>query len=81
MTHKTQETTEALTGVVDVDRRAFLSKSFKAMMGASAAIMATKVPAYKTELGQDSTNVILLPPGGTNVIPPTPPHSSGRSWR
>ena len=59
------------------DRRTFLSKSFKAVVGASMAIVATKVVAYKSELGQDSTDVTLLG-GGTNV-----PHSShsSRSWR
>jgi hypothetical protein len=61
-----------------IDRRAFLSKSFKAVVGASMAIVATKVVAYELELGQDSTDVTLLLGGGTNV-----PHSShsSRSWR
>jgi hypothetical protein len=60
------------------NRREFLSKSFKAVVGASMAIVATKVVAYELELGQDSTDVTLLLGGGTNV-----PHSShsSRSWR
>jgi hypothetical protein len=60
------------------NRRAFLSKSFKAVVSASMAIVATKVVAYELELGQDSTDVTLLLGGGTNV-----PHSShsSRSWR
>lgn len=69
------ETTEVL------NRRDFLSKSFKAMVGASVAIMATKVPAYRIEPGQDSTDVVIdIFTSGTDVIPP-PIHSSGRSWR
>ena len=62
------------------DRRAFLSKSFKAVVGASMAIVATKVMAYDVELGQDSTDVTLLHGGGTNAPPPHSSHSS-RSWR
>jgi hypothetical protein len=37
-----------------VNRRGFLSKSFKSIVSASAAIMATKVPAYEQYLGEDS---------------------------
>lgn len=61
------------------NRRQFLSKSFKAVVGASMAIIATKVPAYKTELAQDSTDVVLLTGGST----PHSSHSShsSRSWR
>jgi hypothetical protein len=58
-----------------IGRRAFLSKSFKAVVSASMAIVATKVVAYDVELGQDSTDVTPLPGGGKNV-----PHSS-RGWR
>ena len=68
------------------NRRTFLSKSFKAVVGASMAIVATKVTAYKSELGQDSTDVTLL--SGVSPVytpahnpPPSPPHSPSRSWR
>jgi hypothetical protein len=66
------------------NRRTFLSKSFKAVVSASMAIVATKVTAYKLEPGQDSTDVTLLVGGSTDVpppavTPPTPPPS--RSWR
>ena len=61
------------------DRRTFLSNSFKAVVSASLAIVATKVVAYQPELGQDSTDVAPLPGGGTNV-PPHASHSS-RGWR
>jgi hypothetical protein len=40
-----------------LDRRKFLSKSFKVIVSASMVIMATKVPAYEQYLGEDSTNV------------------------
>jgi hypothetical protein len=36
-----------------LNRRIFLSKSFKLVVGASAAILATKITAYSTELGED----------------------------
>ncbi|WP_218973782.1 hypothetical protein [bacterium endosymbiont of Bathymodiolus sp. 5 South] len=50
-------------------------------MSASAAIMATKVPAYEQYLGEDSTDVDTSGFGGSvNVPPPHASHSS-RSWR
>lgn len=66
-----------------LDRRKFLSKSFKGVVGASIAILATKVPAYRAELGEDSTSVTALTGGGTNVVPPHSSHSShsSRGWR
>jgi hypothetical protein len=64
-----------------VNRREFLSKSFKSIVSASAAIMATKVPAYEQYLGEDSTDVDTSRFGGSvNVPPPHASHSS-RSWR
>jgi hypothetical protein len=41
----------------EIDRRKFLSISFKSVVSASATIMATKVSAYEQYLGEDSTNV------------------------
>jgi hypothetical protein len=65
-----------------LNRRIFLSKSFKLVVGASAAILATKITAYSTELGEDSTDVNSLLGGSPAYVPP-PPHSShsSRSWR
>jgi len=62
-----------------INRRKFLSKSFKAVISTSMAIIATKVLAYKIEPAQDSTDVNLLPGGST----PHSSHSShsSRSWR
>ena len=68
-------------GTGTLDRKEFLSKSFKVIVSASAVIMATKVPAYEQYPGQDSTNVNVdgFDEGSVNV----PPHSShsSRSWR
>ena len=66
----------------EINRRKFLSKSFKSVVAASAAVMATKVPAYEQYSGDDSTDVKLdsLAPGSTDVIPPHSSHSS-RGWR
>jgi hypothetical protein len=63
------------------NRREFLSKSFKAVVSASMAIVATKVTAYDVELGQDSTDVTLLKGGGTNVPHSSHSSHSSRSWR
>ena len=62
----------------NINRRRFLSKSFTAVVSSSMAIMATKVPAYRTERAEDSTDVVLLPGGSASA-----PHSShsSRSWR
>jgi hypothetical protein len=60
------------------NRRAFLSKSFKAVVSASMAIVATKVVAYDVEPGQDSTDVTLLPGGST---PARHSSHSSRGWR
>lgn len=63
------------------NRRAFLSKSFKVVVGASMAIVATKVMAsYDVELGQDSTDVTMLAGGSTSVHSSHSSHSS-RGWR
>jgi hypothetical protein len=68
-----------------INRRAFLSKSFKTVVSGALGVMATRVDAYKTEQGKDSTNVVLLPGVSTDVVPPPPPppHSShsSRGWR
>ena len=56
------------------DRRAFLSKSFKRVVGASVALLATKVPAYQQEFCEDSTDVVPVPNIGVNVTPPQPNH-------
>ncbi|WP_202775584.1 hypothetical protein [Bathymodiolus azoricus thioautotrophic gill symbiont] len=66
----------------EIDRRKFLSISFKSVVSASATIMATKVSAYEQYLGEDSTNVDINSLGGSVDAPP-PPHSShsSRSWR
>ena len=72
--HQTENKTDK------TNRRTFLSKSFKAVVSASMAIVATKLTAYDVELGQDSTDVTLLHGGGTNAPPPHSSHSS-RSWR
>ena len=66
--------------MAEINRRDFLSKSFKAVVGASVAIIATRVPAYEVELGEDSTNVTSLPGGSPHYTPPHSSHSS-RSWR
>ncbi|CAC9619170.1 hypothetical protein [uncultured Gammaproteobacteria bacterium] len=68
-------------GTGALDRRKFLSKSFKVIVNTSIVIIATKVPAYEQYLGEDSTNVDVsgLALKSTDV----PPHSShsSRSWR
>lgn len=69
--HKTDKT----------NRRTFLSKSFKAVVSASMAIVATKVVAYDIEPGQDSTDVSLLKGSGTNVPHSSHSSHSSRSWR
>jgi hypothetical protein len=65
----------------EIDRRKFLSISFKSVVSASVAIMATKVSAYEQYLGEDSTDVDINSLGGS--VDATPPHSShsSRSWR